>query len=225
MNKKLETIAELKEELVNAFSDKIGENPPEQVGYIEPGHGAKGKQRWLNNGEDLNDMYDIHSSSQEVMLWTYFQNHDSVSETSKRPRSAEDDNTSGAPATKVTRSEAISDKLKEVDEIVQQLSSKHEATGNYTLEQLRTWAHLIQMKKHTSIDVPPDKPFFGQSFKRKSSHGNTTSTSPLKVISMRGDCIDQLKKAHDLFDIGAITKEQYDDLQKNIFDDLNGMRK
>ena len=44
MNKKLETIAELKEELVNAFSDKIGENPPEQVGYIEPGHGAKGKQ-------------------------------------------------------------------------------------------------------------------------------------------------------------------------------------
>ena len=47
-------------------------------------------------------MYDIHSSSQEVVLWTYFQNHDSVSETSKRPRSAEDNNTSGAPATKVT---------------------------------------------------------------------------------------------------------------------------
>ena len=93
-------------------------------------------------------MYDIHSSSQEVMLWTYFQNHDSLSETSKRPCSAEDDNTSGAPATKVTRSEAISDKLKEVDEIVQQLSSKHEATGKYTLEQLRTWAHLIQMNIH-----------------------------------------------------------------------------
>ena len=108
MNKKLETITELKEELVNAFSSQIGENPPEQVGYIEPGHGAKGKQRW----QDLNDMYDIHSSSQEVMLWTYFQNHNSVSETSKRPRFAEDNNTSGVPATKFTCSEAISDKLK-----------------------------------------------------------------------------------------------------------------
>ena len=62
------------------------------------------------------------------------------------------------------------------------------------------------MQKHTSMDVPPDKPFIGQSSKRKSSHGNITSTSPLKVISMHGDCIDQIKKSHDLFDIGAITK-------------------
>ena len=60
----------------------------------------------------------------------------------------------------------------------------------------------IQMKKHSSIDIPPDKPFWP----RKPSHTNNNATSPLKVISMRGDCIDHLRKAHDLFDIGAITK-------------------
>uniref|UniRef100_A0A1X7UBP1 Uncharacterized protein n=1 Tax=Amphimedon queenslandica TaxID=400682 RepID=A0A1X7UBP1_AMPQE len=169
VKKKFETIAELKEELVKAFCDKIGNSPPEQVGYFEPGHGAKGS-------------YALD-----------FQNYDLAHQTSKHARCAEDstdDITSGAPSTKVTCSEAISEKLKEVDEIVKQLSGIHEATGNYTMEQLRTWAHLIQMKKHTSMDIPPDKPFFGQSSKRKLSHTSTNSTFRLKVISMRGDCID-----------------------------------
>ena len=38
--------------------------------------------------------------------------------------------------------------------------------------------------------------------------------------NMRGQCIDQLKKSHDLLDIGAITQSQYDELQMMIFFDV-----
>lgn len=29
----------------------------QQMSYIKPGHGAKGRQMWLNTDEDLKDMY------------------------------------------------------------------------------------------------------------------------------------------------------------------------
>jgi hypothetical protein len=31
-----------------------------ELGYIEPGHGLKGKKQWLNNDDDLKDMYQKH---------------------------------------------------------------------------------------------------------------------------------------------------------------------
>ena len=33
----------------------------DQVGFIEPGHGAKGRQQWLTDSEDLKDMYSCTS--------------------------------------------------------------------------------------------------------------------------------------------------------------------
>ena len=30
----------------------------------------------------------------------------------------------------------------------------------YTTEQIRAWAHMLQMKKHDSYEEPPKKPFF-----------------------------------------------------------------
>ena len=31
--------------------------PVDSLGYVEPGHGAKGKQRWLITDADVTDMY------------------------------------------------------------------------------------------------------------------------------------------------------------------------
>ena len=42
-------------------------------GYIEPGHGVKGKQRWLMNNEDVADMYTVHEGKKEILLWCYAQ--------------------------------------------------------------------------------------------------------------------------------------------------------
>ena len=62
-----------------------------------------------------------------------------------------------------------SKKLGEVQEIYEKLHSKH---TSYDQEQLRMWAHLIQMGKHDSYEVPPYKPFFK----------NTKSQKKLKLL-------------------------------------------
>ena len=42
---------------------------PLQIGYIEPGHGLKGKQRWLIDDGDLTDTYCIYERKREITLW------------------------------------------------------------------------------------------------------------------------------------------------------------
>ena len=51
-----------------------------------------------------------------------------------------------------------SEKMTEVDKIYSKLQEEHK-TG-YSPEQLRAWAHLLQMGKHDSYTQPSDKPFF-----------------------------------------------------------------
>ena len=41
------------------------------MGYIEPGHDARGKQCWILNAGDLEDMYEAYSGKTEIMLWVY----------------------------------------------------------------------------------------------------------------------------------------------------------
>ena len=43
----------------------------DQVGFIEPGHGAKGRQQWLTDSEDLKDMYSLHQYRNEIIFWCY----------------------------------------------------------------------------------------------------------------------------------------------------------
>ena len=104
----------------------------------------------------------------------------------------------------------------EVSSIEEKLKEKH--SGRYTDEQLRSWAHLIQMCKHNSYEEPPDKPFFHPS--RKSTTTSAPTVSPGKRINMRGQCVDQLLKSHQLFEKGVITKDQYEDIQAAILNDV-----
>ena len=38
---------------------------PNDIGYIEPGHGLKGKQRWLTSDADLTEMYTIYDKKKD----------------------------------------------------------------------------------------------------------------------------------------------------------------
>ena len=49
------------------------------------------------------------------------------------------------------------DKVEETNETLAKLEEKH--GDKYSSEQLRTWANLIRLKKHSSLDTPPDYPF------------------------------------------------------------------
>ena len=51
-----ESIEELKQQVGDTLKDLV-ETPLNTIGYIEPGHWAKGKQRWLSTDQDLIDMF------------------------------------------------------------------------------------------------------------------------------------------------------------------------
>ena len=44
-----------------------------EVGYIEPGHGVKGRKQRLLNDEDVREMYSKHVGKQSILLWAYSQ--------------------------------------------------------------------------------------------------------------------------------------------------------
>lgn len=52
-----------------------------------------------------------------------------------------------------------SDKVAKTNEILFKVEEKHES--KYSSEHLRTWANLILLKKHSSLDTPPDYLFLG----------------------------------------------------------------
>ena len=115
--------------------------------------------------------------------------------------------------------------LSGIDKCFEDLKEKH-VDGKYTLEQLRMWAHLIQMGKHSSTDEPPDKPFWQG---RKRSHSSVKSPvkkveeqllSPSKKVSLGSELLDQLSKWHKLNESGVITGSEYEELKCTILQDI-----
>ena len=82
---------------------------------------------------------------------------------------------------KYSRYDKHIDKLQEVDEIEDKLQSKNE--GKYTEQQIRMWAHLIHMNKHTSHNEPLNKKFW----KPKSSGVVATWATTSYCRSYSGD--------------------------------------
>ena len=83
---------------------------------------------------------------------------------------------------------------------------------------------MVNMGKHTSLDTPPDKPFFCGSKKRLSSQVSTadvapTDISPIKRSNLRSQYMTQMRDWHALFEAAAITKE-YEDQKGRILEDL-----
>ena len=104
----------------------------------------------------------------------------------KRAISSLDGNESEIPKTKRASPGYTSHtkNMAEVEEILEKLTHKHQ--DNYTPEQLHAWAHMIQMKKHSSCDTVPSKPFFG---KKGVLSAGVSGISPLKKINMRSECV------------------------------------
>jgi len=109
------------------------------------------------------------------------------------------------------------------------LKKKH---GNaYKVEQLWAWANLVQMEKDKSLDKPPVGRFFHtKATDKENRYGSDVQSikcetererlSPAKRVSLQSQCIERLEKWHRLMESGAISKEQYDELQSKLFDDI-----
>ncbi len=168
--------------------------------------------------EDLEDMYETFKS-RSVLFWCF----DPQSVVTNQPKGTKRPLAEGDNPPKSKRS-ICSHKISEVEEIVKQLEEKH--GSNYTIEQLNAWAHMLHMKKHSSHETPPDLPYFNGS--KKKQRQVTTGTrpsgeetwSPRKRVNLRSECINQLDKWYGLLEKGAITQQQFDELQKTILKDI-----
>ena len=194
-----------------------------EVGYITPGHGARGKQRWICDDIDLTDMYKEYKGKKEIVVWFYSSNN-SEGETSKGKKRTHSPGETESIKQPKFRSTAQIEKMEEVDEILKKLKEKH--SGSYTEEKLRAWAHLIQMDKHGSYDLPPDMPYFKKGNKSTGTSSSasvstiqpTPCLSPCKRLTMRTACIEQLDKWHALLEKGGIT--QRPTIQEKIMSDV-----
>ena len=127
----------------------------------------------LGKPEDFSSMYKAYSSRKEILLWLKVTRQ-------KRPLGA-----SNAGSKKPCRSnhEGHLEKMTQVQVIVDELEEHHGTSKKYSPEQFRAWAHMLQLKKHDSYDMPPNKPFFKS---RKQTNDVTAldkSLSPGKRIS------------------------------------------
>lgn len=89
---RFKSVDELKHSLMDHLKFQV-----DTLGYIEPGHGLRGKQQWLNRESDLDDMYECTKHRKEVTLWWYRPN-ESSKPSRERPYSE-----GNRPASKVKR--------------------------------------------------------------------------------------------------------------------------
>ena len=66
-------IKDLKEIILDNFpeTELLPDVQDMEFGYIEPGHGLRGKKEWLSMDDDITEMLQIHKDKKEVMLWCY----------------------------------------------------------------------------------------------------------------------------------------------------------
>jgi len=103
-----------------------------QLGYIEPGHGLKGKTQWLTEDDDLNEMYAKYSQKQEVLLWCLKAIDDQkVSRLPKKRKAAGD--TASAKKLKQTASDHFAETLS------QRITLRTEC-----MKQLEIWHSLLE---------------------------------------------------------------------------------
>ena len=209
-------------DLKTCVQEEIGPVMNDTMGFIEPGHGKKGKIRELCT-EDLSEMYVLYKRKREVLLWCY----GDVGEQSTRKRSSQTIDDS-APSSK---RQAIAKSISEVEEIIKKLKEKHGDT--FSVEKLNCWAHMLNVGKHSSYDEPPDFPFFKRPKEKAKDAGasvsvqpstSSSANSPTKRVGLRAQCIDQLSKWHALLTAGGIDQAQYDEFKDTILGDIKNFK-
>lgn len=158
------TCSEIRSALKETLSGHVPSSNDFDIGYIAPSkQGIRGKTRWIFDSHDIEDMYREYRAAGKTELILWCDGHTQTSgSTNKRSTSGCSEPVTHKKA-RTSCDDLNSKTLDEVDVVFNELDEKH--NGKFSVEQLRMWAHLVNMGKHTSLDVPPDQPFF--SWKQK----------------------------------------------------------
>ena len=131
------TVQSLSKALSDHFPTCITGNAADiQMGYIAPGHGARGKQHWITDDLDIEDMYKEYRGKKEIILW-FYDCSKSLEGTKKRGKRAHSPGEAETSKRAHYRSVAHKEKMEEVERILKELKEKH--TGTYAEEKLRAW--------------------------------------------------------------------------------------
>ena len=201
----------MRDELFDKF-EKLLINHDFLFGYLSPGRGVKGKQYSSTADDELTTMYTEYDGRKSVNLWIKVQ----VKEKKRSHSSSTDD---APPSKRSGRFDAQMKRMDDIQEIIEKLKEKH-SNDKYTPEQLHCWANLIQMKKHSSYESPPEYRYFNSKVSGGKSTASVSQASPGKRIQQRSECIDQLKKLHKLMEDGIVSEEQYHEMHKKIMADI-----
>lgn len=111
----LATVTELREFMSSACD--VEDIAKVDIGYVEPGHGSKGKKVWICSDDDVKAMYKAHKG-RLINLWCYTEKQSCSSKGKKRSRSHNGDKGTGSKyeshsAKKMAAVNVICDKLRE----------------------------------------------------------------------------------------------------------------
>lgn len=87
-----------KKELLSSCKHYFDEDKDKelQCGYMEPGHGKKGKQFEVTSNKDLKEMYEMYKRKCDILLW--------IKQSKKKRPHSESDNPPGGASRKSSRS-------------------------------------------------------------------------------------------------------------------------
>ena len=103
-----------------------------QLGYIEPGHGLKGKTQWLTGDDDFTKMY-VKYGKHDVLLWCFKAMDDQQSSCQPKKRKAAGD-TASAKKPKQTAS----------DHFAEMTLSERITLRTECMKQLEIWHSLLE---------------------------------------------------------------------------------
>ena len=226
--KKFKSLSSLQEFIYKTISANPKFQAPDlmnvEMGYMESGHGLKGRKIWLYSDGDVKIMYDYYEKSTSILLWCYTE---AGTQTAKKKKGSVSTSKSSKSGTKY--GQHLEDRTA-VDDIYKELQEKH---TSYSPRRLRAWANMVNMKSWASLDEPPNKPFFTRGRKRSSEDNASTETpatkkpssiaSPGRKVRVRTELIDQLDKFHKLKESGALSLTEYDELRSSILSDIKNL--
>ena len=180
-------------EILNELKDSL-EIVASQVGFIEPGHGLKGKQHWISDEEDIETMYACFKGKREIVMWCLLTSPASASLVKKKSEKViENEN---GPAPPPTKKSAIAQKINEVEDIIKELKEKHSTI--YSIEQFSAWAHMIVQTCQLSL-IASETPAFGGCLKL------SLTTTKISLISSKPQANSSIASYTILMDCPAST--------------------
>ena len=101
INARFSNVSDLKDQLASDFATLLEDGADFLFGYIQRGHGMRGKQFSITEDDDIQSMYDEYQGRREIIMWMKICKHfcsksKSTTDVGSRKRQSSVDNAEGS---------------------------------------------------------------------------------------------------------------------------------